>query len=93
MHDLLAFRGTEPDTSWHEHAACRGVDPELFFPPRGGEWDEARHVCERCPVRRECLEYALETGEKFGIWGGTSERQRRGLRVRRLRDESERRSA
>lgn len=59
---------------------CRGLDPDMFFPERGGPIREAKAVCQACAVRVECLEYALDRGEKFGIWGGTSERERRQLR-------------
>ena len=68
---------------WQERANCLGVDPDLFFPERGASTREAKAVCRGCEVRLECLEYALEHGEKFGIWGGLSERERR--RVRRQR--------
>lgn len=68
---------------WQERANCLGVDPDLFFPERGASTREAKGVCRGCEVRVECLEYALDNGEKFGIWGGLSERERR--RVRRQR--------
>jgi WhiB family redox-sensing transcriptional regulator len=68
---------------WQENANCLGVDPDLFFPERGASTREAKSVCRGCEVRVECLEYALAHGEKFGIWGGLSERERR--RVRRQR--------
>src|SRR2546423_8891102 len=68
---------------WQERANCLGVDPDLFFPERGASTREAKAVCRGCEVRAECLEYALAHGEKFGIWGGLSERERR--RVRRQR--------
>ena len=68
---------------WQERANCLGVDPDLFFPERGASTREAKGVCRGCEVRLECLEYALAQGEKFGIWGGLSERERR--RVRRQR--------
>jgi WhiB family redox-sensing transcriptional regulator len=68
---------------WQEQANCLGVDPDLFFPERGASTREAKSVCRGCEVRVECLEYALAHGEKFGIWGGLSERERR--RVRRQR--------
>ena len=68
---------------WQEQANCLGVDPDLFFPERGASTKEAKAVCRGCEVRAECLEYALCHGEKFGIWGGLSERERR--RVRRQR--------
>ncbi|MCL4449452.1 MAG: WhiB family transcriptional regulator [Actinobacteria bacterium] len=60
-----------------------GVEPDLFFPERGASTREAKAVCRGCIVRGECLEYALKNGERFGIWGGTSERERR--RIRRAR--------
>jgi WhiB family redox-sensing transcriptional regulator len=70
---------------WIELAACRGLDAALFFPTRG-EWTrEAREVCGGCPVRAQCLEHALDAGEKFGIWGGKTERQRRAMRRARQR--------
>jgi WhiB family redox-sensing transcriptional regulator len=76
---------------WQERANCLGVDPDLFFPERGASTREAKAVCRGCEVRAECLEYALDHGEKFGIWGGLSERERR--RVRRQRALERRRLA
>ena len=70
---------------WRDHANCRGLDPDLFYPERGASTREAKAVCQGCVVREECLEFALRRGEKFGIWGGTSERERRRIRkARRL---------
>ncbi len=71
------------DRSWQIQANCLGVDPDLFFPERGASTREAKAVCRACVVRDECLEYALVNGEKFGIWGGLSERERRRLRRQR----------
>jgi WhiB family redox-sensing transcriptional regulator len=68
------------ERSWHDQANCLGVDPDLFFPERGASTREAKEVCRGCVVREDCLEYALSNGEKFGIWGGMSERERRRLR-------------
>ena len=65
---------------WQTRANCMGVDPDLFFPERGQSTREAKEVCKGCVVREDCLEYALANGEKFGIWGGMSERERRRLR-------------
>ena len=65
---------------WQDQANCLGVDPDLFFPERGASTREAKEVCRGCVVREACLEYALTNGEKFGIWGGMSERERRRLR-------------
>jgi WhiB family transcriptional regulator, redox-sensing transcriptional regulator len=74
---------------WQTKARCTEVDPEIFFPERGGSSKAARAVCSNCDVRMQCLEYALNNKEQFGIWGGTSERERRRLRkeraTRRLR--------
>ena len=82
----MSFIGTattDEDRSWQDNANCLGVDPDLFFPERGASTREAKEVCRACIVRVECLEYALGNGEKFGIWGGMSERERR--RIRRAR--------
>lgn len=65
---------------WQSRARCVEVDPEIFFPERGGSSKAARAVCNECTVRQECLLYALANREQFGIWGGTSERERRRLR-------------
>jgi len=75
---------TEARPAWHQHGACRGADPNLFFPERGESVKEAKAVCARCPVRAECLDYAMENHEVVGIWGGLSARERRQLsRTRR----------
>src|SRR5687767_4591368 len=75
--------GQSETRTWQEYANCLGVVPDLFFPERGASTKEAKEVCRGCVVRDECLEYALSNGEKFGIWGGMSERERR--RIRRAR--------
>ncbi|HEY8218248.1 MAG TPA: WhiB family transcriptional regulator [Acidimicrobiia bacterium] len=90
--DLVHSANVDPDANrWQERANCLGVDPDLFFPERGASTREAKGVCRGCEVRVECLEYALAQGEKFGIWGGLSERERR--RVRRQRALERRRLA
>lgn len=66
--------------SWQSDALCAQTDPEAFFPEKGGSTREAKKVCESCEVRSQCLDYALENDERFGIWGGLSERERRKLR-------------
>ncbi len=82
--ELLAeLLDAAPERTWQRQANCMGVDPDLFFPERGASTREAKEVCRGCVVRQECLEYALTNGEKFGIWGGMSERERR--RIRRAR--------
>lgn len=67
------------DIEWQDQAACNGLDVDQFFPEKGGSSKDAKRICLRCPVRRPCLAYALELGERFGIWGATSERERRGI--------------
>ncbi|MGO1509109.1 MAG: WhiB family transcriptional regulator [Actinomycetaceae bacterium] len=74
--------GADGPLSWQDRALCAQTDPEAFFPEKGGSTREAKRVCTSCDVRAECLEYALENDERFGIWGGLSERERR--RVKRL---------
>lgn len=71
------------DLGWQEYSNCLGVDPDLFFPERGASTREAKEVCRACVVREECLEYAIVHSEKFGIWGGLSERERRRIRRER----------
>jgi WhiB family redox-sensing transcriptional regulator len=66
--------------------ACKGTDPDLFFPERGASTREAKEVCRGCNVRLGCLEFAIVNGEKFGIWGGLSERERRRLRKKHRED-------
>jgi len=74
----------EPD--WQDRALCAETDPEAFFPEKGGSTREAKRICQGCEVRAECLEYALEHDERFGIWGGYSERERRKLKRRTVKD-------
>ena len=69
--------------AWQEQALCAQTDPEAFFPEKGGSTREAKRICIGCEVKGECLEYALGQDERFGIWGGLSERERRRLRVAR----------
>ncbi len=65
---------------WQADALCAETDPEAFFPEKGGSTRDAKRICDGCEVRQQCLEYALENDERFGIWGGLSERERRKLR-------------
>jgi WhiB family transcriptional regulator, redox-sensing transcriptional regulator len=83
MSELLDLIISPDQTGWKRQANCMGVDPDLFFPERGSSTREAKEVCRGCVVRDDCLEFAIANGEKFGIWGGMSERERR--RVRRAR--------
>lgn len=66
---------------WHDHGACRNYDPELFFPDIGVSGRAAKAVCASCPVLEQCRAEAEAKYEKFGIWGGTSERDRRKIRA------------
>ncbi|MEU4985464.1 WhiB family transcriptional regulator [Streptomyces sp. NPDC021969] len=73
--------------NWREHAACRTEDPDLFFPigttgPAALQTEQAKAVCRTCPVREQCLRWALDTGQTLGVWGGTSELERRALKRR-----------
>jgi WhiB family transcriptional regulator, redox-sensing transcriptional regulator len=68
------------DDEWQERALCAQTDPEAFFPEKGGSTREAKRICLGCEVRDSCLEYALAHDERFGIWGGLSERERRRLK-------------
>lgn len=65
--------------SWRRHAACRGADPDIFYPASDEEAEEAKAICATCPVRQACLEYALANRERDGVWGGATERERRRL--------------
>ncbi|MGJ3562139.1 WhiB family transcriptional regulator [Streptomyces sp. INA 01156] len=72
---------------WRTRAACRDEDPDLFFPigTSGSallQTERAKAVCRRCPVREQCLDWAMESGQSLGVWGGTSETERRALRRR-----------
>lgn len=70
--------------SWQADALCAQTDPEAFFPEKGGSTREAKRICESCEVTSQCLDYALQNDERFGIWGGLSERERRKLRKRAI---------
>jgi WhiB family redox-sensing transcriptional regulator len=70
---------THGGEEWREEALCRQVDPEMFFPEKGGSTADAKLICGRCEVRPECLAYALEHEQRSGVWGGLSERERRRL--------------
>ena len=70
---------------WTEQALCNQTDPDAFFPEKGGSTRAAKRTCASCDVRAECLEYALDHGERFGIWGGLSETERHQLERTRTR--------
>lgn len=78
---MLTVDEVEIDEGWRLDASCEGLDSDLFFVERGASTIEARRVCAECRVMEECLVYALAKKEKFGIWGGLSERERRKIRT------------
>jgi WhiB family redox-sensing transcriptional regulator len=71
--------------SWRQHGACRGLDPEIFYPVSEEEADAAKAVCAGCSVRQPCLEYALGSRERDGVWGGATEKERRRIIRQRRR--------
>ncbi len=76
---------------WRHTAACRDEEPELFFPigntgPALQQIEEAKHVCQTCDVQESCLNWAIESGQDAGVWGGLSEDERRSLKRRRARE-------
>ena len=73
-----------PASDWREQALCAQTDPESFFPDKGGSPREAKQVCLSCAVRVECLNDALDNDERFGVWGGLSEKERRKLKHNRI---------
>ena len=73
-------RWLDDERPWAAHAACRGADPAVFFAgTEGGDTRHAQRICAGCAVREECLEWALAAGAPYGVWGGTTEQQRRHL--------------
>jgi WhiB family redox-sensing transcriptional regulator len=68
--------------AWQSDSLCAQTDPEAFFPEKGGSTRDAKRICSSCEVRSQCLDYALQNDERFGIWGGLSERERRKLKKR-----------
>lgn len=81
---LVDLQEEADQPEWQERALCAQTDPEAFFPEKGGSTREAKRICSGCEVRAECLEYALMHDERFGIWGGLSERERRRLKRRAI---------
>lgn len=76
---LLQITVDTAGLSWMDQARCQETDAEAFFPEKGAPARLAKTVCQGCEVRAECLEYALETSQRHGVWGGFSERQRRSM--------------
>ena len=87
---LLEVLSTQ-ELAWQDLANCRGADPDLFFPERGASTRTAKSICRECSVQADCLEFAIVSSEKFGIWGGMSERERRKIRRQRAHDAQRRR--
>lgn len=83
----MPVRGTLND-SWRDYAACLGADSDLFFPNQGASTRKAKAMCAACPVAVECLDYAIESGVRFGVWGGLTERHIRAARQRHRLSES-----
>jgi WhiB family transcriptional regulator, redox-sensing transcriptional regulator len=88
MHEPVPTGMTQDD--WRSLGACRHEDPELFFPivqsgPGLSQISRAKAVCARCQVQADCLSFALETVQDYGVWGGTSEEERRAMRRSRIR--------
>lgn len=77
IQDLVDDSATK---QWQDKGLCAQTDPEAFFPDKGGSTREAKRICQGCEVRSECLAYALDNDERFGIWGGLSERERRRIK-------------
>ena len=80
MRELYVLDGSAEELGWQERALCAQTDPEAFFPEKGGSTREAKRVCLTCDVRDECLEYEPPNDERFGIWVGLSERERRKVK-------------
>ncbi|GAB7065851.1 hypothetical protein JCM12141A_01400 [Mycolicibacterium hodleri] len=82
--ELITMLEAQPqsptDEDWYERALCPQTDPDAFFPEKGGSTKEAKKICLGCPVKQQCLQWALDHDERFGIWGGLSERERRRLK-------------
>jgi WhiB family transcriptional regulator, redox-sensing transcriptional regulator len=74
------------EMAWADQALCAEVDAELWFPEKGGSSRQAKMICRACPVRIECLNFALDRNERFGIYGGLTERERRDLKRARKRE-------
>lgn len=82
-YEILRDAITPPRGDWMERAKCADAEPETFYPEKGQPADTAKAICAMCPVTKECLEYALANGEKFGVFGGLSPRERQQVQGRR----------
>lgn len=79
------FDGSRPERpyEWQDDALCAQVGTEMFFPEKDGSTKDAKQICAQCPVREQCLAYAIENNERFGIWGGVSERELHRMKKQR----------
>ncbi|MCI7551153.1 MAG: WhiB family transcriptional regulator [Arcanobacterium sp.] len=77
--DLGYGKSARSDRSWMEDALCAQTDPDIFYPEKGGSTTPATSVCNNCTVRAECLEYAVANDIRHGIWGGTSDNDRKRM--------------
>lgn len=88
---MLSFRERSEDVvpltnqAWRQHAACKGVEPDVFYPVSDEEAEIAKAICTVCSVRQTCLEYALTNREREGVWGGATEKERRRIVRQRRR--------
>jgi WhiB family redox-sensing transcriptional regulator len=73
------------EAAWRERGACKGLDPQIFYPETDEDAEAAKRVCAQCHVQTACLEYALQFREREGVWGGTTERERRRIIRQRRR--------
>ena len=67
------------NATWRQRASCQGIDPGIFYPASDEDAEEAKAICATCPVRQPCLEHALASREREGVWGGLTERERRRI--------------
>ena len=83
--DFITTRIWEPRPAWFDQASCRHLPTSMFYPERGESTSRARAVCAKCPVQDQCQQWAFDTGERFGIWGGVSvdRARRRAIRANR----------
>lgn len=84
--DLSLLLGTIPDSkssseAWMLEGICRNIDPDLWFPDAGGSTRAPISMCQRCPVKQRCLDYAMDNEIEYGVWGGTSNKQRKAMRA------------
>lgn len=87
----MSLTNVRTDIGWRQDAACRDLETNIFFPNTDADAGPARQICDVCPVREQCLEFAMATRQEDGVWGGLTEAERR--RLRRRRREAQRRAA